>query len=118
MINLDIQIKLILFSLFFGFFFSILLEIFNKKIKKYKTYIKILLSCFLVFFMSFVYFIGIQKIGNAILHIYSILSIIIGFLLYDLIIKLIDKNNKKWYNLLMVVIWLKVKFREELNQDL
>ena len=95
MINLNIQIKLILFSLFFGFFFSILLEFFNKKIKKYKTYIKIILSCLVVIFMTFIYFIGIQKIGNAILHIYSILSIIIGFLLYDLIIKLIAKNNKK-----------------------
>lgn len=95
MINLNIQIKLIIFSLFFGFFFSFLLETFNKKIKKYKVYIKIIFSCFLVIFMTFIYFIGIQKIGNAILHIYSIISIIIGFLLYDLIIKLIAKNNKK-----------------------
>lgn len=95
MINLNIQIKLILFSLFFGFFFSFLLEWFNKTVKKYKTYIKIILSCFLVTLMTILYFIGIHKIGYAIFHIYSIFSIIIGFILYDLIIKLIANNHKK-----------------------
>lgn len=95
MINLNIQINLILFSLFFGFFFSFLLEWFNKKIVKYKLYKKIIFSIFLVIIMTFIYFIGIQKIGNAIFHIYSVFCIVIGFIFYDLIIKLIANNNKK-----------------------
>ena len=49
--------------------------------------------------MTFIYFIGIQKIGNAIFHIYSVISIIVGFIVYDIIIKLIANTPKKWYNL-------------------
>lgn len=95
MIDLTLQFKLIIFSFIFGFLFSALLEWFNKKTNKYSTYIKLLLSILLIIFMTYIYFIGIQKIGNAIFHIYSIISIIIGFVLYDLIIKLIANNNKR-----------------------
>lgn len=95
MIDLTLQFKLIIFSFIFGFLFSALLEWFNKKTNKYSTYIKLLLSILLIIFMTYIYFIGIQKICNAIFHIYSIISIIIGFVLYDLIIKLIANNNKR-----------------------
>lgn len=95
MIDLNIQFKLIIFSFIFGFLFSSLLEYFNKKIDKYNTYIKLILSVLLVGFMTYIYFIGIQKIGNAIFHIYGIISIVVGFVLYDIIIKLIANNNKK-----------------------
>jgi len=95
MIDLNIQFKLIIFSFIFGFLFSALLEIFNKKINKYSTYIKLILSVLLVGCMTYIYFIGIQKIGNAIFHIYGIISIVVGFILYDIIIKLIANNNKK-----------------------
>lgn len=99
MIDLNIQFKLIVFSFIFGFMFSASLEGFNKIIKKYSVFIEILLSFLFIIFMTFVYFIGIQKISNAIFHIYSILSIILGFVLYDVIIKTIANNNKKWYTL-------------------
>ena len=81
MIDLTLQFKLIFFSFIFGFMFSASLEGINKKIKKYPTVIELLLSFLFIVFMTFVYFIGIQKIGNAIFHLYSILSIIIGFVL-------------------------------------
>jgi len=95
MIDLTLQFKLIIFSFIFGFMFSASLEGFNKIIKKYSTAIEIILSFIFILFMTFVYFVGIQKIGNAIFHIYSILSIIVGFILYDIIIKIIANNNKK-----------------------
>ena len=95
MIPLYIQIKLIVFSFIFGFMFSIILDVFNKNIKKLSKSIKILLTFLLISSMSFIYFIGIQKIGNAILHIYSILSIIVGFSTYDIIIKLIANTKKR-----------------------
>lgn len=95
MIDLNIQFKLIIFSFIFGFLFSAFLEVFNKKINKYNVYIKLILSVLLVAFMTYIYFIGIQKIGNAIFHIYEIISIIVGFVLYDIIIKLIANTNKK-----------------------
>ena len=95
MIDLTLQFKLIFFSFIFGFMFSMSLEGFNKLIKKYSTIVEILLSFIFIVIMTFIYFIGIKKIGNAIFHIYSILSIIIGFIVYDVIIKIIANNNKK-----------------------
>lgn len=95
MIDLNIQIKLIIFSFIFGFFFSFTMEAFNKKIKNYKNYIKLIISFLLILSFTYIYFIGIQNIGYGIFHIYSILSIVVGFLFYDLIIVLIAKKNKK-----------------------
>ena len=95
MIDLSLQFKLIIFSFIFGFLFSAFLEWFNNIINKYKTYLKSMLSVILVLIMTAIYFIGINKIGNAIFHIYSVLSIILGFIIYDILIKLIANNNKK-----------------------
>lgn len=54
-----------------------------------------LLSFIFVLSMTIIYFIGIQKISNAIFHLYSILSIILGFIICNVVIKLIANNNKK-----------------------
>ena len=97
MIDLNLQFRLIIFSFIFGFMFSCALDIFNKKIKKFSTTVEIILSFIFVFIMTIIYFIGIEKIGNAIFHIYSIISIVIGFVLYDIIIKTIANTPKKWY---------------------
>ena len=91
MIDLDIQIKLIIFSFIFGFFFSVLLDIFNNKTKKCKTIVKFILSFLIVFLSTIIYLEGIKIISNAILHIYSLITIIIGFITYDLIA---NKNKK------------------------
>ena len=95
MISLVLQFKLIFFSFIFGFLFSALLEWFNKKIVNINTYLKLLYSVLLVISMTFIYFVGIQKIGNAIFHIYSIISIVVGFVLYDILIKLIANPPKR-----------------------
>ena len=95
MIDLNIQIKLIIFSFIFGFFFSIIIEIFNKKIDKCKKYVNLILSFLLVIISSFIYFEGIKIIGNAIFHIYSIIMIIVGFISYDLLIRAIANKGKK-----------------------
>lgn len=95
MIELTIQIRLITFSFIFGFFFSIGIEIFNKKIIKYKKTMKFFLSLVFTGVYSFIYLEGIKRIGNAIFHIYSIITIILGFITYDILIKLIENNNKK-----------------------
>lgn len=95
MIGLNIQIKLIIFSFIFGFMFSILLDWFNEKCKIFHSLIKLLFSIILISIMTYIYFVGIQKIGNAIFHFYSILSIIIGFYVYNILIRLIANNKKK-----------------------
>ena len=91
MIDLNIQFKLIIFSFIFGFLFSSFLDWFNKVTKNLKSYLKIITSLIVIIVLTFVYFIGIEKIGYAIFHIYEILSITVGFVIYDLIIKLIAK---------------------------
>ena len=95
MIELGIQIKLIVFSFIFGFAFSFILDIFNNLIKKYSKIFEIVFSFILICFMTFIYFIGIEKIGDGIFHIYSIIVIIIGFLTYNMLIKIIANISKK-----------------------
>ena len=95
MIALNIQIKLIIFSFIFGFFFSILIENFNKKTEKCKKRVKLILSFLTIFLSTLIYFEGINRIGNAIFHIYSIITIIVGFVSYDLLLRLIANKRKK-----------------------
>ena len=95
MINLDIQIKLLVFSLIYGFLFSILLDVVYPLIKYKNKYLKIFLTFFLVLLMAIIYFIAIDKIGCIIFHFYSIISIIIGFITYDIMISVIAKRLKK-----------------------
>ena len=95
MIDLNIQIKLIIFSFIFGFFFSILIEIFNVKTKKCKKSVKLILSFLTIFLSTLIYFEGINRIGNAIFHIYSIITNIVGFVSYDLLLRLIANKTKK-----------------------
>ena len=91
MISLDIQFKLIIFSFIFGFLFSSFLDWFNKKAIHLKNYLKFIIYLIIIIILTIIYFIGIQKIGYAIFHIYEILSIILGFVSYDFAIKLIAK---------------------------
>ena len=95
MIELSLQIKLLTFSLIYGFLFSIILDVLHPIIKKYKKGYQIILSFFLILLMSIIYFIAIDKIGYIIFHLYSIFAIIIGFVSYDIIINIIAKRTKK-----------------------
>lgn len=95
MINLSIQLNLIIFSLIYGFMFSIVLDVMYSFTKKIKRIYQIIISFFVVLLMSIIYFVGIDKIGYIIFHVYSILCIIIGFISYDLIIKKLANKYKK-----------------------
>ena len=87
MISLSLQIKLIVYSFSFGFLFSSLLDWFNKKIYKFNQILKFIYSFVLLLILTVLY-------GNAIFHIYSILMIIIGFISYDIIIRIIANPKK------------------------
>lgn len=95
MIELDIQIKLIIFSLIYGFLFSIILDVFYQIVNKIHKFYKIVISFFLILIMTIIYFIGIKQIGHILFHIYSIFAIVVGFISYDVILKLIANKNKK-----------------------
>ena len=95
MIELSLQIKLLTFSLIYGFLFSIILDVLYPIIKNYKKVYQFILSFFLIMLMAIIYFIAIDKIGYIIFHLYSIFAIIIGFVSYDIIINIIAKRTKK-----------------------
>ena len=82
MIDLNIQIKLILFSFIFGMLF----KIFEIKLDKYIhhpiTIYAILNSFTLIMFFTIIYFFNIELIANGILHQYSIILVILGYYLY------------------------------------
>ena len=103
MISLNIQIKLLVFSLIYGFLFSIALDILYPLIRKTNKLYQIILSFLFILLMAIIYFIAIDKIyfiaidkiGYVIFHLYSILAIVIGFISYDILIMLIAKNIKR-----------------------
>ena len=92
MIYLNIQIKLIIFSLIFGFLFSIILDTFYKIIINKNKIYSCLLSFFIVLIMTIIYFIGIKQIGYIIFHLYSVLAIILGFICYEFVKRIIEKR--------------------------
>lgn len=93
--SLKTQIILVVFSFFYGFFFSIFLNINYKFIYSSNKFIKFLSSFLVVMVAVLVYFISIKKINNAILHPYSILMIILGFFVDICLNRLIAKKYKK-----------------------
>ncbi len=95
MISLNIQIKLLVFSLIYGFLFSIALDVLYPFIKKTNKLYQIILSFIFILLMAVIYFVAIDKIGYVIFHLYSIFAIIIGFVSYDIIIRVIAKNIKR-----------------------
>ena len=95
MIDLNIQIKLIIFSFIFGFLFSIAFEMMHIKVKKCKKIVNYIFDFFIIFFFTIVYFVGLIKICNGIFHIYSILIVIVGVIFYDVILSLIANDKKK-----------------------
>lgn len=95
MISLNIQIKLLVFSLIYGFLFSIILDVIYPLIKDKNRYLKVIYTFFLILFMAIIYFIAIDKIGCIIFHLYSIIAIVVGFVSYDTIISMIAKRTKR-----------------------
>ena len=74
MIALKLQIYTIIFSFLYGIGFSTIL---------------------IVILSILIYFIGIMKISYGIFHIYSILCIIIGYILTSLVVSYIAKRKRK-----------------------
>lgn len=98
--KLEIQITTFIFSLLFGFYFSLILNLFKKIILKNKL-LQIIVSFIIIFINAIIYFIVSLKLNNAILHPYYLFGFIIGFFLENVIFylfKRIVKKKKKWYN--------------------
>ena len=93
--NITLQIKTLIFSFLFGFFFSLVISFFYRLLYSNKRFIQIITSLFLVISAVFIYFFILKKINNAVFHIYEILSIILGYSLDSLLIRKIAKRNKR-----------------------
>ena len=96
--SLDIQIYLILYSFIYGFIFSILLDFNYKYLLNKSLLINIIISFMFSINSVLIYFIFLKKINNGILHMYSFVMIILGFLMSHFTLLFIDNKIKKCYN--------------------
>lgn len=85
--SLKIQIYSVLYSFLFGIYFSYILKLFKKYIYNNNIIIKTVSNLVIVIINSFIYFIGINKINNGILHPYTYITLILGFYFIDIIYK-------------------------------
>ena len=85
--SLKIQIYSVLYSFLFGIYFSYILKLFKKYIYNNNIIIKTVSNLVIVIINSFIYFIGINKINNGILHPYTSITLILGFYFIDIIYK-------------------------------
>ena len=85
--SLKIQIYSVLYSFLFGIYFSYILKLFKKYIYNNNIIIKTVSILVIVIINSFIYFIGINKINNGILHPYTFITLILGFYFIDIIYK-------------------------------
>ena len=90
MIDLNIQLKLIIFSFIFGFFLSIALEKYNKKMINKSIILRVLIGFIMVLIFDIIYFIGIYNISSGVFHIYSVINILLGIFTYKVVIKKIS----------------------------
>ena len=86
MIQLNIQLKLIIFSFICGFIFGFLIEKYNIYIRNKKELYKLFTTFIMFFSLDIIYFFGIYIISNAVFHIYSIISLLLGIVVYKVII--------------------------------
>jgi len=93
--DIIVQIKTIIFSLFYGVFFSFFLGLNYKYITGSRKFFGFILTFMFIIVNVLLYFIVLRKINYGVFHYYEILSIIFGFILENLIYHLVYKKIKK-----------------------
>ena len=91
---LKIQILSLIYSFFYGIGFFLLLEINYKFLYEGKLVYRIIISFLFIIFISLLYFLGLLKINNGIIHIYFFLDFFTGYLLSFVIYKKICCKKK------------------------
>ena len=91
---LRIQIYSLLFSFFYGIFVFFLLELNYKLLYTGKMLYKIIISFLFVMFISLLYFYGLLKINNGIIHIYFLIVMFTGYMLSFVIYRKIHCKKK------------------------
>ena len=93
--SLDIQIKTITTSFFFGIYFAFIILLNYKLTYKLKKIYIFIITFLVIFFNNLLYFLVLLDVNNGIIHIYGLLSMLIGCLLEQYCEHLIEKIHKK-----------------------
>lgn len=97
MMSIDIQIKSLLFSFFFGVFFSFVLRLNYKYMYSNSLILKIIMNFVFVLDSVLLYFIALKKLNEGIVHSYFLIMILLGFVTMEVVFKRLrfDFNLKK-----------------------
>lgn len=91
--NILIQIRTIVVSIIYGYFFSLMININHRFLSKKKIFNIIMTLLFILLFVL-IYFIILKKINNAIFNQYEIICITIGFIIENIVHSKVEKNKK------------------------
>ena len=89
--KLNEQIISFLVSMCFGIYFALILDISSKILVKINKVLQFLISLTLVMINVIIYFMILLKLNNAIIHPYYIISIIIAFIIENIVSKYIKR---------------------------
>ena len=80
--DLEIQIKSITFSIFYGMTISLLFNLFHKiLVNKKNRVVNFIITLVFVLVICTVFFMFLYKINNGIINYYFIISVLIGFII-------------------------------------
>jgi len=91
MIPLSIQLKIISFSFFFGLFFFFCYQLVKRAIYCQNVYFRIINTFSFILLFTLLYFLGLERISDGILHIYSLILIMVGFVVGSTIARIRKK---------------------------
>ena len=94
--ELNIQIYSFIYSFLFGGIFYFLLDLFSRISCKVKKIIKAIFSVLFILLIAISYFLGLLFINNGVVHIYFLLSILVGYIfVYKVFMFLFTHLRKK-----------------------
>lgn len=91
---LKVQILSLLYSFVYGILFFILLEVNYKLLYTGKIIYRIVISFLFIIIASLLYFFGLLKVNNGVIHVYFFISLFTGYLLSFVIYKKIRCKKK------------------------
>ncbi|NLL45024.1 MAG: hypothetical protein GX247_05110 [Mollicutes bacterium] len=95
MMPLKIQILMLGYSFLYGIFFSFSGRLNHKLIYNEKKIIKVIFTFLFLLVNILLYFYFLIKINYGIIHFYSFLAIILGFILENHLVRLVANKRKK-----------------------
>lgn len=92
--SLELQIISLIFSFIFGFSFSFVLNINDKIIYSKIKVVKFIGSFLIVLISILIYFYFLQIINNSNFHPYQLIMIILGYLFYNVLYRIVKSGKR------------------------